>query len=87
MTEKIDWLRERFSWFNPYDHIIFAGDKNKGRVGTINDYLIDDCETNLRSFKGISIAFKQPWNDNWSGIKFSNWNDLFNYIIELENLI
>ena len=84
VAEKIDWLRERFNWFNPYDHIIFASDKNKGRVGTINDYLIDDCETNLRNFKGISIAFKQPWNDNWSGIKFSNWNDLFNYIVELE---
>ena len=84
VAEKMDWLKERFNWFNPYDHIIFASDKNKGRVGTINDYLIDDCETNLRNFKGVSIAFKQPWNNNWSGIKFSNWNDLFNYIVELE---
>ena len=81
MEEKKIWLETHFNWFDPYRDLIFTG--RKGVVGTKNDILIDDSIKNLRGFRGIKICFNAPWNKEWGGLKFSNWEELSDYIISL----
>ena len=81
MEEKCTWLDTHFEWFDPYKHLIFTG--RKELVGTKDDILIDDSIKNLKGFRGIKICFSAPWNKEWEGLKFSNWEELSNYIISL----
>ena len=81
MEEKKIWLETHFKWFDPYRDLIFTG--RKGLVGTKNDILIDDSIKNLRGFRGIKICFNTSWNKEWGGLKFSNWEELSDYIISL----
>lgn len=84
MEEKRIWLEERFKWFDPYKHLIFTG--RKELVGTKEDILIDDSIKNLRGFRGIKICFDAPWNKEWGGLRFNDWDELSNYIISLNKI-
>ena len=84
MEEKKMWLDIHFEWFDPYKHLIFTG--RKELVGTKNDILIDDSISNLKGFKGIKICFDAPWNKEWNGLRFDNWDELADYLIDLEKI-
>ena len=81
MEEKRIWLEEHFKWFDPYKHLILTG--RKGLIGTIHDILIDDSIDNLKSFRGMKLCYSAPWNKQWCGLKFNNWEELSDYIISL----
>lgn len=81
-NEKVLWLEKHFDWFDSYKNVIFTA--RKDLVGTKYDYLIDDDPKYLNRFRGISICFEQPWSDKFNGIKFTSWDKITAYIIEVE---
>ncbi|HEX3800883.1 MAG TPA: 5'(3')-deoxyribonucleotidase [Verrucomicrobiae bacterium] len=65
-NEKMEWLEENFS-FIKWQQIVFCGSK---RIVT-GDIMIDDHFKNLDFFKGRTLLFTQPHNQN----EDSKWHE------------
>lgn len=68
---KTEWLTE---WgFAPFPLIVTP---DKGYVRC--DWLIDDGMHNLKKAQGIGIAYPQPWNAAWPGMRM-DWDAIIKY--------
>lgn len=65
----------------PFDSLHFVKDK-----GLVNgDLLIDDCIDNLISCSSYPVAcFDQPWNKEYEGLRFMNYDDALSWIKNYE---
>jgi len=92
IKEKIDWLYEKFSWFDEKNFIVVSR-----RDCLIGNFLIDDCPDNLRSFSnnGHPILVKHLFNEsevddlknNYDVLIMDNWNDLFSMLKEISTIM
>lgn len=86
--EKIKWIKKYLPFINIETNFHATG--NKGMFAKENRILIDDNVKYLNQWNnnsGISIAFGQyGWNENYDGINAANWNDVYKYIQELNDL-
>ena len=72
LTEKLDWLAEHFRFID-WRYIVFCGHKYMIEA----DYLIDDHEKNLKSFKGTPILFSAFHNTNLKGYqRVNSWKEV-----------
>jgi len=63
----------RLGFLDRQEDYIEAKDKSLIRA----DYLIDDKPTNVENFKGVGIAFSQPWNKNLNfKVRVDNWENI-----------
>lgn len=80
--ERIEWLQKHFSWFNKSKDLILTSNKKlcdkKGKV------LIDDYPHNLNWIDGLNICFSQTYNREYKGLRMNSWDELVEYLIELE---
>ena len=81
-NEKVEWLKQYFDWFDPYQHLVCTN--RKDLVGTQDDYLIDDNPKHLNRFRGIKICFARRYNKGYQGVRLGYWEDVLNYIYKLE---
>jgi 5'-nucleotidase len=74
LGEKLAWLEEHFS-FIKWQQIVFCGSK---RI-VMGDIMIDDHFKNLDFFKGRTLLFTQPHNQNEDGKwheRVSTWEEI-----------
>lgn len=72
LKEKIEWLEEHFP-FITWKNIVLCGDKSIISA----DYLIDDHEKNLRTFKGKTLMFDAIHNQKVMGYeRFKSWKEI-----------
>ena len=60
----------------PYHAIVFTNDKSIVHA----DVLLDDATHNLDAFKGLSVAYSQPWNRRWDGFRVHSYHDLLQFL-------
>ena len=78
LTDKLNWLKDNLP-FITWHNIVFCGDKSI--IGT--DYLIDDLERNLKSFKGTPIVFTAPHNaDLTEYTRVNSWQEVADYFLK-----
>jgi 5'-nucleotidase len=72
LKEKVDWLTEHFPFIS-WKNIVLCGDKS---IITA-DYLIDDHEKNLRTFKGKTLMFDAQHNQKITDYqRFKTWKEI-----------
>ncbi|MDZ7935184.1 MAG: 5'-3'-deoxyribonucleotidase [Emticicia sp.] len=72
LKEKIDWLAEHFPFIS-WKNIVLCGDKSIISA----DYLIDDHEKNLSTFKGKTLLFDAIHNQKLEGYqRFKTWKEI-----------
>jgi 5'-nucleotidase len=72
LPEKFDWIETHFPFIS-WERRIFCGRKDMIDA----DYLIDDHEFNLKSFKGQGIIFTSPHNVHVTGYpRANNWQEV-----------
>jgi len=77
-TDKFNWLKQHLP-FIPWTHIVFCGDKSI--IGT--DYLLDDSERNLKSFRGTPLVFTAPHNTHLTQYtRLNNWQEVAEYFLK-----
>jgi 5'-nucleotidase len=82
LVEKWEWLQEHFPFIH-WRQIVFCGSKSIIDA----DYMIDDYDKNLRSFKGTPLLFSSPHNignpnyDRYE--RFDNWDQIRTYFKKL----
>lgn len=75
LAEKLAWLNEHFPFIS-WRNIVFCGSKTIVEA----DYMIDDHDKNLSSFKGTSLLFTAPHNLPLTGYKrVNNWEEVAEY--------
>ena len=82
MNERTRWLERSFPWFNKSKDLIFTSDKTV--CDKENRVLIDDYPHNLNWKDGINICFSQTYNREYQGLRMNGWDELVEYLIELE---
>ena len=82
MTDRVEFLKEQFSWFNPSKHLILTS--QKGICDGENRVIIDDYPYNLEKFTAaFKICFKQSYNELYEGLRLK-WCEIYNTIKLLE---
>jgi 5'-nucleotidase len=72
LKEKIEWLEEHFPFIS-WKNIVLCGDKSIISA----DYLIDDHEKNLKTFKGKALLFDAIHNQKLEGYqRFKTWREI-----------
>lgn len=72
LKEKIEWLEEHFPFIS-WKNIVLCGDKSIISA----DYLIDDHEKNLKTFKGKTLMFDAIHNQKIEGYqRFKSWREI-----------
>lgn len=72
LAEKLAWLNEHFPFIH-WRNIVFCGSKTIVEA----DYMIDDHDKNLRSFKGTPLLFSAPHNLPLTDYKrLNNWEEV-----------
>jgi 5'-nucleotidase len=72
LKEKIEWLEEHFPFIS-WKNIVLCGDKSIISA----DYLIDDHEKNLSTFKGKTLMFNAIHNQKVEGYeRFKSWREI-----------
>ena len=72
LKEKVDWLAEHFPFIS-WKNIVLCGDKTIISA----DYLIDDHEKNLSTFKGKPLLFDAIHNQKLEGYeRFKTWREI-----------
>lgn len=72
LKEKIEWLEEHFPFIS-WKNIVLCGDKSIISA----DYLIDDHEKNLKTFKGKTLMFDAIHNQKVEGYqRFKTWREI-----------
>lgn len=72
LKEKIEWLEEHFPFIS-WKNIVLCGDKSIISA----DFLIDDHEKNLRTFKGKTLMFDAIHNQKIEGYqRFKSWREI-----------
>ncbi|RFS23227.1 5'(3')-deoxyribonucleotidase [Chitinophaga silvatica] len=75
LTEKLSWLNEHFPFIS-WRNIVFCGAKTIVEA----DYMIDDHDKNLSTFKGQPILFSAPHNLSLSAYRrVNNWKEVAQY--------
>lgn len=83
IIEKISWLRNTFSWFNPDKNLLLT--TRKELLGTSPHHvLIDDSIENLSRWNGYKICFATGCNERFEGIRLTKWCEIYNTIKILE---
>ena len=75
-ADKRDWVEELFP-FIPRRN--FIGAACKGELAGPTRLLIDDGPHNLEAWEragGIAVAYSQPWNQSWKGLRMNSWFEL-----------
>ncbi|HCL4455089.1 TPA: hypothetical protein N2D10_003115 [Clostridium botulinum] len=86
VSEKVKWIEEYLPFINVEKDLIFTGDKSL--LAKDNRVLLDDNINNLIEWKrkgGISVAFSQPWNDKWKGLRINNHKKFYHLIHQIQN--
>ncbi|HDK7194861.1 TPA: hypothetical protein PTV74_003168 [Clostridium botulinum] len=84
--EKVKWIEKYVPFINIEKDLIFTGDKSL--LAKPNRILLDDNINNLIEWKrkgGISVAFSQPWNDKWEGLRINNHKEFYHLIHQIQN--
>ena len=72
LKDKMDWLEEHFPFIS-WRNIVLCGDKSIVAA----DYMIDDHEKNLKTFKGKTLMFSAIHNQMVSGYqRFKSWKEI-----------
>ena len=72
LKEKVEWLEEHFPFIS-WKNIVLCGDKSIISA----DYLIDDHEKNLSTFKGKALLFDAIHNQKLEGYqRFKTWKEI-----------
>ncbi len=72
LKDKMDWLEEHFPFIS-WRNIVLCGDKSIVSA----DYMIDDHEKNLKTFKGKTLMFSAIHNQMVSGYqRFRSWKEI-----------
>ncbi|NLR78757.1 5' nucleotidase, NT5C type [Chitinophaga eiseniae] len=72
LAEKLAWLNEHFPFIH-WRNVVFCGSKTIVEA----DYMIDDHDKNLRSFKGTPLLFSAPHNLPLTDYKrLNNWEEV-----------
>jgi 5'-nucleotidase len=72
LKEKVEWLEEHFPFIS-WRNIVLCGDKSIISA----DYLIDDHEKNLKTFKGKTLMFDAIHNQKVEGYqRFKSWREI-----------
>ncbi|MBO9641162.1 MAG: 5'-3'-deoxyribonucleotidase [Siphonobacter aquaeclarae] len=72
LKEKVEWLAEHFAFID-WRYIVLCG--HKWMIDA--DYLIDDHEKNLATFRGTPILFDAPHNQSLTGFqRVKSWKDV-----------
>jgi len=82
----VKWIEEYLPFINVEKDLIFTGDKSL--LARDNRVLLDDNINNLVEWKnqgGIAIAYTQPWNDKWNGLRVNNHKEFYILIHQLQN--
>jgi 5'(3')-deoxyribonucleotidase len=83
LKEKVEWLEEHFPFIS-WKNIVLCGDKSIISA----DYLIDDHEKNLSTFKGkASVTTETGGTDNLKEMSTKELNELLNVVLEQEDYI
>lgn len=75
-ADKVEWLAEYFPLI-PRKH--FIGASCKAELARHDRLLIDDAPHNLTDWEaagGIAVAYTQPWNHEWKGLRMHHWYEL-----------
>lgn len=77
LKEKLDWLNEHFPFIS-WKNTVFCGDKS---IVTA-DFMIDDHEKNLKTFKGKPILFDAIHNQKVTVYqRFMNWKEISAFLL------
>lgn len=72
LKEKLEWLNEHFPFIS-WKNTVFCGDKS---IVTA-DFMIDDHEKNLKTFKGKTMLFDAIHNQKVTEYqRFMNWKEI-----------
>ncbi|RFS14240.1 5' nucleotidase, NT5C type [Emticicia sp. C21] len=72
LKDKMDWLEEHFPFIS-WRNIVLCGDKSIVAA----DYMIDDHEKNLKTFKGKTLMFSAIHNQKVDGYqRFKSWKEI-----------
>lgn len=72
LKEKHEWLAEHMPFIH-WKNMVLCGDKSV----VAGDYMIDDHEKNLVSFKGTSLLFDAIHNQSTEGFeRYKTWNQI-----------
>ncbi|MBO9731881.1 MAG: 5'(3')-deoxyribonucleotidase [Chitinophaga sp.] len=72
LAEKLEWLNEHFPFIS-WRNIVFCGSKTIVEA----DYMIDDHDKNLASFKGTPLLFTAPHNLPLTAYqRVNNWEEV-----------
>lgn len=69
---KKEWCNKHFPHIKH-----FVGTHSKQFIG---DVLIDDGIHNLETYKGLTICYNQPYNQDWGGVRVYNWQEVLELI-------
>lgn len=86
VSEKVKWIEKYLPFINVEKDLIFTGDKSL--LAKPNRILLDDNINNLIEWKrkgGISLAFSQPWNNKWEGLRINNHKEFYHLIYKIQN--
>jgi len=85
ISKKSKWIKNRMPFVkqsifinNGHNHM------NKSIINMADSIFVDDVESNLVSSNArdrICFGEEFAWNRNWEGMRITNWNDLYNYIV------
>lgn len=74
------WLDKYLPWL-PDNNVISA--KRKDLI--TGDILLDDSLINLTPValaeNAAPVAFTQPWNSTWQGLRVADWNDFYRFVV------
>lgn len=86
VNEKVKWIEKYLPFINVEKDLVFTGSKSV--LAKPNRILLDDNMNNLIEWKrkgGISVAFSQPWNDKWKGLRVNNHKEFYHLIHQIQN--
>jgi 5'(3')-deoxyribonucleotidase len=91
LMSTIDWMNHNLFGFDPYktnypiqENLIFTKHKE---LFTNLDVLIDDCTENLEKARAAGIypiCFKQSYNEDFTGFRSNNYNEILEQIKVIE---
>lgn len=86
VSEKVKWIEEYLPFINVEKDLIFTGDKSL--LARKNGVLLDDNINNLIGWEkegGIAVAYAQPWNDEWKGLRVNNHKEFYHLTYRIQN--
>ncbi|EPY2277876.1 5' nucleotidase, NT5C type, partial [Clostridium sporogenes] len=86
IKEKVMWIEKHLSFLNIERDLIFTGEKSI--LAGENRVLLDDNINNLIEWKnqgGVAVAYTQPWNDKWKGLRVNNHKEFYKLIHQFQN--